>query len=340
MDVIEKYLYAVGKRLPIKQREDIVNELRSVIMDNLDDRMQGNEATEEDINQVLIEMGSPYEVAKRYRTHGDYLIGPKLIDAFYMMLKIALIAVAGAHLIAVIVSLFATAGNISGIGDITDIIVQFFVKIWNIIPSLLSVAGAIVLVFIVIERKGGKNVMGLDEFKSEKWDPTKLEDVPKKDDIVKPVDSVFSIIFILIAIIVFNYFNSKIGIYYKDDVLSQWIFIGLNKEALELYIPIWTIVWTFSLALHGWLLGTGRYTIGSRILDIFISALNVGVLFYIANGPSFFDINNTISELEGIVDFLVSNHYIIFMILGIITLIEFIVKVIKFAIKRAKVIIN
>ena len=35
--MLEKYLYAVGRKLPLKQKKDIVEELRSVIMDNLDD---------------------------------------------------------------------------------------------------------------------------------------------------------------------------------------------------------------------------------------------------------------------------------------------------------------
>ncbi len=88
MELVERYLYAVGKKLPMKKRKDIVNELRSLIMDNLDDRAKGDNPTEDEITQVLMEMGAPAEVAKRYRTGPQWLIGPELFDVYKMVVSI------------------------------------------------------------------------------------------------------------------------------------------------------------------------------------------------------------------------------------------------------------
>ena len=56
MELIERYIYAVGKKLPRKQREDIGKELTSLIMDELDARTGGGEPSKEDISAVLKEM--------------------------------------------------------------------------------------------------------------------------------------------------------------------------------------------------------------------------------------------------------------------------------------------
>ena len=87
MELIEKYLYAVGKKLPLKQKEDILKELRSIIMDNLDDMTGGKDATDEDISKVLLEMGPPTEVAKSYRSGPSWLIGPMYYDLYMLIVK-------------------------------------------------------------------------------------------------------------------------------------------------------------------------------------------------------------------------------------------------------------
>lgn len=63
MELFERYIYAVTQQLPMKQRADIEQELRSLMEDMLDERVQGREATTEDIESVLQELGPPNEMA-------------------------------------------------------------------------------------------------------------------------------------------------------------------------------------------------------------------------------------------------------------------------------------
>ncbi|HPJ22807.1 MAG TPA: hypothetical protein PLH18_10690, partial [Clostridia bacterium] len=61
MELIERYVYAVVKWLPKKKRNDIGRELESSIYDALESRFgEKTEYTEEEISEILSEMGSPW----------------------------------------------------------------------------------------------------------------------------------------------------------------------------------------------------------------------------------------------------------------------------------------
>ncbi|WP_018754248.1 HAAS signaling domain-containing protein [Paenibacillus terrigena] len=93
MEVIDRYIYAVTQRLPEQQREDIKRELQSLIEDMLEERISTSQASEEDVESVLLELGSPNELASKYRGYERYFIGPMLIDAYLTTLKIVLTSI-------------------------------------------------------------------------------------------------------------------------------------------------------------------------------------------------------------------------------------------------------
>jgi hypothetical protein len=67
--MIERYLYDVTKRLPEDIREDVRIELRSNIEDMLSD-----DPNDEEIERVLLELGSPAKLAVKYHPNPRYLI--------------------------------------------------------------------------------------------------------------------------------------------------------------------------------------------------------------------------------------------------------------------------
>lgn len=91
MDLVERYLQAVGKLLPIGQRADILSELRSSLYDTLENEYD-QPVSENDVAALLKRTGSPQEVAAAYYPAGQYLIGPQLYPLFRMVARIALIA--------------------------------------------------------------------------------------------------------------------------------------------------------------------------------------------------------------------------------------------------------
>ena len=76
MNLIERYIYAVTRHLPVDQREDVADELKSMIEDQLDEI---GSRSKKDVEKVLISLGDPENLARRYKGGKQYLIGP----AFY-----------------------------------------------------------------------------------------------------------------------------------------------------------------------------------------------------------------------------------------------------------------
>jgi hypothetical protein len=89
MNIIDRYINAVGRHLPNKNKADIQNELRSTLMDALEAR-HGKETTEEQAATLLKEFGHPEKVAGSYWPEGRYLIGPRLYPLFRMVVGISI----------------------------------------------------------------------------------------------------------------------------------------------------------------------------------------------------------------------------------------------------------
>ena len=62
-DLIERYIYAVIRYLPLKMRGDVEKELDSLISDMLEERCRDITPSEKDIRGVLMELGMPEELA-------------------------------------------------------------------------------------------------------------------------------------------------------------------------------------------------------------------------------------------------------------------------------------
>ena len=80
--MIERYVYDVARRLPEKDREEVMKELRANIYDMLPD-----EASDEAVKKVLYELGSPASLAEKYRSKPRYLISPAYFDEYVSVLK-------------------------------------------------------------------------------------------------------------------------------------------------------------------------------------------------------------------------------------------------------------
>jgi hypothetical protein len=88
-DLINRYVRAVGQYLPEKDRDDVQNELRSQIQDKLDDRF-GAASTQDDVVNVLTELGDPARLALAYGSR-QYLVGPELYPTLKRVLGYGLV---------------------------------------------------------------------------------------------------------------------------------------------------------------------------------------------------------------------------------------------------------
>jgi hypothetical protein len=89
MTLLERYLDTVRRRLPQRERDDIVAELRDAISTQIDAESaeRGRPLTEDEVAAILKRFGRPTTVAARYGAR-DSLIGPNLYPAYLISLKI------------------------------------------------------------------------------------------------------------------------------------------------------------------------------------------------------------------------------------------------------------
>ena len=88
MELLERYLQAVGEHLPAKSRQDTVAELRANLLAEMEGRQEelGRPLTEDEVAKVLEAHGMPIMVAARYRPQHS-LISPAMFPIYWYTLK-------------------------------------------------------------------------------------------------------------------------------------------------------------------------------------------------------------------------------------------------------------
>ncbi|MGG5332510.1 HAAS signaling domain-containing protein [Enterococcus sp. AZ163] len=166
---VDRYVAAVVGRLPEKERAEVERELKSNIYDMLSEN-----PTEEEIKQVLKEMGSPADLAVEYRQHPRYLISPMVYDSYVRMLKVLVPIITIIAVFIGIVSAGVEVFQTNGI-QINEI---FQLIISQGISSGVSAAMQ-TLIWVTVGYAIAERTGMIGDQKKEKW---KLEDLPKPQE--------------------------------------------------------------------------------------------------------------------------------------------------------------
>jgi hypothetical protein len=279
MEMMERYLYDIGRRLPSKQREDIVKELRSLLQDALDARTEGREPTEADVAAVLSEFGSPAAVASRYAGE-RYLIGPGMFDLYWLVLRIVVASMAFGLAVALVVGLvFDTTSGFDAFRRVLSFIPEVF-------TAALTAFGYVTAIFFLIERFG-KQKDFRDTLKQRDWNPADLPQVPIRTDRVGRVGPLFAICFTLLALGILNFHPEWIVFVHTLNPGADIVYIPvLAPAALAAYLPLWNVGLVSGLVVQFLLLQSGRWNLGTRLGEIGRQLFSIGVLAYMMVGPA------------------------------------------------------
>jgi len=149
MTLLDRYLRAVAAQLPKDSRDDIVAELRDLILNRFEAREEelGRPLTEGEQETLLREFGHPLTVAGRYGAGPGHLIGPELYPYWWFAVKVGLAAMAGIILVVAVIQLLS-GGVEPG---------QLFGRIiGNLIQSGITVIGVATLGGFILERQSNK----------------------------------------------------------------------------------------------------------------------------------------------------------------------------------------
>ncbi|MDB5439455.1 MAG: hypothetical protein JWM33_1882 [Caulobacteraceae bacterium] len=140
-ELLDHYLDTVAASLPRGQRQDIVAELRDLLLTKFEDEEAalGRPLTRPEQEALLARFGHPLEVAGRYgRTR--HLIGPAVYPFYVHGLKVTLCIVAAINLVAWVI-----AWAVTGHADL---------PLLRLAPALLITFAAVTITAALIERFG------------------------------------------------------------------------------------------------------------------------------------------------------------------------------------------
>ena len=97
--LIEKYVYAVIRRLPEQEREEVSRELKANIYDMLPDN-----PTQKQVEELLYSLGTPASLAEKYRQNPKTLISSAMYHEYIRLLKWIIPVAAGLGLLLGVIS--------------------------------------------------------------------------------------------------------------------------------------------------------------------------------------------------------------------------------------------
>ena len=289
MKLIELYLEEIRKQLPPHNREDILKEIQSTLMDTIEDRNPnpGAEPDTETVKAVLKEFGSPRKVASQYGAK-DYLVGPRMFPIYLRVLRIVLIVVAAFNAIGLIVAI------VSNTGFSTSFFEAILQIVGGLITSLFTAFGVVTLSFLGIERAIPDNMKAIVD---ENWQP---EDLLNEEDQekIKVVDLAVEITASLIFITLINFFLDRVGIYYISE--GSWVHTPLLTDVFLRYVPWITAYNIIDIGLDLYLLRLGVWNKIASVIKVLNNAFKIAVTYAIIVGPAIISVDPAIWRETGL----------------------------------------
>jgi len=230
-ELIERYIYAVIRRLPQKIRSDVQKELDSLISDMLEARCKDMPPTEKDVRVVLTELGSPEEMAAKYgEKEKNALISGMYYQAYRQILIIVLPIVALAVPFALAIS-----GLVNWQPQDTYAVIPSLIgeAIGSTVIAVALAFSIITIVFKVLEQKQV-------DFGNYDYLET-LPQVPKTSARIKVSESVAGIVWAVVVAAIFLACPEIIGLWSEG---SGWVPV-FNTEIIRsmwYLIAFWTVI--------------------------------------------------------------------------------------------------
>lgn len=225
--MIDRYIYAVTKRLPEDMREEVKVELKA----NINDMLSENPSDEE-VEKVLYELGHPRVLANNYRGKERYLISPLYFDEYVNVLKIVGLIVLVITLVFGSIDAALNYEATTIIGAIAEVTSEI---IGNVMSGLVTAFAWVTIIFWLIE-------YNTKSAKKNEWKLKDLPDLPKENSakisrtgtIIELILGVtFSIIFI---IVILNYLD--LIVIHDDNIFITNVF---NEEVARSFVPFFII---------------------------------------------------------------------------------------------------
>ena len=246
MELLERYLLQIEKYLPLKDRKDTLEELKNLLLEDIEERKINGQPEEDAMYEVIKAFGNPKTVALKYR-NDNAIISREMEPLLYLLLKIILIAVPSSILLASIIGYLNS--------DVPFDFIDFLLKILFTIPDMFSAAltgvGSVFIIFAIIERYFKPYVLEelekegfLNEYGEVDFEPKDLPKIPESIYKVSLFESGISIVGGIVFLYLFNYQPGLIAVYLEGERLT------LLNDSFNNILPIINVGLIFGLIIE------------------------------------------------------------------------------------------
>ena len=269
-EMLDRYIHEVGRNLPSLVREDIQLELRSLVRDAVEEQAADPaQPSAKMVAAVLQEFGSPQQIAAKY--HPDQgLIGPNLYPAYKLWLTIALVIMAGVHLLGLLVAILQ--GEAASFGST---IANTLSSFWD---SAIAYVGVLTLIFAGLGRIGIDKIPWLNFDPPATWDPYQLPLVDDPNRISRG-EMITGIVFAAVFVMVANFSYEALG--FVDVTNAERPIVPFFTPEFARFVPWLTALWVVDTLLKVFVMAQGRWNRLTQTANVIISTLFLVVLFNI-----------------------------------------------------------
>jgi len=315
MELLERYLRQIKRYLPLKEREETINELRSLILDQLDQKPQDQQ--ESGLKEILIEMGSPQDVALRYNERGP-IISREMEPIMMLIMKITSITLPLAIIFADSIAFVTSTADFT----FMDFLLNITYMLPNAMYSLVIAIGMIFIIFALIERYISPNF----SIEQKPFNPELLPELPQKAFSVSIFGSIFSILILTLFLYLINMRQGLISIYFENTQ------IPLLNDNFDTILPFLNIGWFVSILLHIYYLYNRKKNIPTKTIEFILGGYTGILMIVLATSDIFND--TIISEYN--LEVVPSILKYVFIFIGISAIIGSIVEYVKMFINLDK----
>jgi hypothetical protein len=283
-DLVERYVYQVGRYVPEKERAEIQTELRSQIQDQLEDRYQET-PTEEEVAAVLTELGDPRRIAASYGGE-RYLIGPTLYPVMMMVLRRGWVLAPPIIVAATVLGALISGESANVVGLLVE-------SAAAAVQGTLIFSGIVVLIFAILERSG-EDLDGLTGRKLA-FDPLAL---PEVDDptAVDRFDATFNVAFNAFFALVLLYFLRVGGLTLRFDLANP----GEVMPAPTNWLIVLIITTIGAVALNLAALLRNRWTLPTWLASMSLELVSAVGMYFVLWLPILDRILTAVPELADV----------------------------------------
>ena len=273
MELLERYVQAVGRYLPEARRTDILAKLGEDLREEMDDRAegQGRPLNEEEQAEVLRRYGHPVAVAAQYGS-APPLIGPEIAPFYWFTLRRVTPFVAALVAFSQVVVWLNVPATSNRLLAMAGTVVQGVFSFWSVTT----------LVFALVDWIRRRRPHAF----AQPWDPRKLPQLRKLHREGLPTypvtDLVFSVLFLLWLLAFPRFPEVLLG-------PAGWAMLGFGLDLA----PVWPTFYWLVVGFNCVQIVFKMVSLGDvglelrRGLKVVEHALSLGMLVFLLRAPSY-----------------------------------------------------